>query len=52
VGIKGLELNASADSNSSGSLFTSSGKSVKLDGGTRLLVNVSAASPGQAETKK
>jgi len=52
VGIKGLELNASASSGTSGSLFSSSEKSVKLDSGTRLLVNVSAASPGTAETKK
>jgi hypothetical protein len=44
VGIKGLELNAAASSET-GSTFSSSSKSVKLDTGTRLLVNVSAASP-------
>lgn len=49
VGIKGLELNASANSQASGSVLTSGSKSVKLDSGTRLLVNVSASSPGSAE---
>jgi hypothetical protein len=49
VGIKGLELNTSADSQASGSVLTSGSKSVKLDSGTRLLVNVSAATPGSAE---
>jgi hypothetical protein len=44
VGIKGLELNAAASSET-GSTFSTSSKSVKLDTGTRLLVNVSAASP-------
>lgn len=45
VGLKGLELNnSSTKSSTSGSFFTSSSKSVKLDSGTRMLVNVSAAS--------
>lgn len=44
VGIKGLELNGSTSAGASGSVFTTSSKSVKLDGGTRMLVNVSAAS--------
>lgn len=47
VGIKGLELNASGSSNTSGSVFMTSGKSVKLDSGTRMLVNVSAASKAE-----
>jgi hypothetical protein len=48
VGIKGLELNASSSSSTSGSVFTTSSKSVKLDGGTRMLVNVSAASKAES----
>ena len=48
VGIKGLELNnLSTNSSTSGSVFTSSSKSVKLDNGTRMLVNVSAASKAE-----
>ena len=50
VGIKGLELNAAGNSQTSGSVFTTSSKSVKLDSGTRMLINVSAASPGSAQT--
>jgi hypothetical protein len=42
-------LNASANSQASGSVLTSGSKSVKLDSGSRLLVNVSSASPGSAE---
>jgi hypothetical protein len=48
VGIKGLELNASTSSAASGSVFTTSSKSVKLENGTRMLVNVSAASKAEA----
>ena len=48
VGIKGLELNASSSNSTSGSVFTTSSKSVKLDGGTRMLVNVSAASKAES----
>ena len=44
VGIKGLELNAATSADASGSVFTTSLKSVKLESGTRMLVNVSAAS--------
>jgi hypothetical protein len=53
VGLKGLELNSSADSSASGSVLTGNSKSVKLDSGTRFLVNVSSASPGApADSKK
>jgi len=45
VGIKGLELNAASQTSASGSVLSGEGKNVKLDSGTRLLVNVSAASP-------
>lgn len=44
VGIKGLELNAGTSANASGSVLTTGSKSVKLESGTRMLVNVSAAS--------
>lgn len=47
VGIRGLELNAGSSANASGSVFTTSSKSVRLEGGTRLLVNVSAASKAE-----
>ena len=48
VGITGLELNAGTNANGSGSVFTTSSKSVKLENGTRLLVSVSAASRAEA----
>jgi hypothetical protein len=44
VGIKGLELNAASQTSAYGSVLSGDGKNVKLDSGTRLLVNVSAAS--------
>jgi hypothetical protein len=53
VGLKGLELSSSADSSTTGSVVTGNSKSVKLDTGTRFLVNVSSASPGTpADSKK
>lgn len=48
VGIKGLELNAGTSADATGSVFSTSSKSVKLENGTRLLVNVSAASKAEA----
>lgn len=47
IGIKGLELNASADSSTSGSVFSGSGKNVKLESGSRLLVRVNSAQKEQ-----
>jgi hypothetical protein len=53
VGLKGLELSSSTDSSTTGSVVTGNSKSVKLDTGTRFLVNVSSASPGTpADSKK
>lgn len=46
VGIKGLEMNTATSTDGSATL-SSSGKNVKLDSGTRLLVRVTAASPAQ-----
>jgi hypothetical protein len=49
VGIKGLEMNTAASTDGSATL-SSSGKNVKLDSGSRLLVRVTAASPAQPES--
>jgi hypothetical protein len=46
IGIKGLELNTSASADGSSTL-TSSGKNVKLDSGSYLLIRITAASPAQ-----
>lgn len=47
-GIQGLHLTSAAANDTQGSLITSTGKNVHLDGGTRLLL----AARGQAQTSK
>jgi hypothetical protein len=48
VGIKNVQISSTA---STGTVLSSDDKSVKLDGGTRLLVNVSSASAAQPQSQ-
>jgi hypothetical protein len=48
-GLNGLNLNAEGSSSTEGSLITSSGKNVRLDSGTRMLI-VSGAQAGQTKS--
>jgi hypothetical protein len=51
-GLHGLNLNAAGTNSTQGSVITSTGKSVRLDGGTRmLLVSQAGASKSHAATK-
>ncbi|HUS18405.1 MAG TPA: hypothetical protein VMZ25_02030 [Terriglobales bacterium] len=43
VGLKDLQLSSSNDANAGASVVTSSGKSVKLDGGSQLMLNVTGS---------
>lgn len=43
VGLKDLQLNSATDANAGASVVTSSGKSVKLDSGSQLMLNVSGS---------
>lgn len=47
-GLNGLNLNAASSNSAEGSVITSAGKNVHLDGGTRMLI-VSGAQAGQAK---
>lgn len=40
IGLKGLSLSSAAENNTSGSVITSTGKDVKLDSGTQMLLQV------------
>ena len=46
-GLNGLNLNAAASNATQGTLITSAGKSVHLDGGTRMLLVTQAGSPSE-----
>ena len=48
-GLNGLNLNAAGSSSAEGSLITSSGKNVRLDSGTRMLI-VSGAQAGETKS--
>ena len=48
-GLNGLNLNAAGSNSTEGSLITSSGKNVRLDSGTRMLI-VSGAQAGQTKS--
>jgi hypothetical protein len=50
-GLNGLNLNAVASNATKGSVITSAGKNVHLDGGTRMLLVSSAQAGSQGETK-
>jgi hypothetical protein len=43
VGLKDLQLSSASDANAGGSVVTSTGKSVKLDSGSQLMLNVSGS---------
>ena len=50
-GLNGLNLNAAASNATEGSVITSAGKSVHLDGGTRMLLVTQAQAGSAGESK-